>query len=57
VQPLKKYSLEELGEMRVVYTFDHSLGFEVVGDYAMIREAAPEYVPDAAIPMPGAGMD
>lgn len=50
-EPLEKYSLESIGEDRAVYLFDHSLGLEVLGDYAMIRQAMPEYIPDSVIPM------
>ena len=57
VQPLDRYRLEELGERRTVYTFERSLGVEVVGDYAMIREALPEYVPSSIIPMQELGAD
>ena len=51
VEPLNRYRIEELGERRTVYTFEHSLGIEVVGDYSMMREALPEYVPSSIIPM------
>jgi len=51
IEPMKRYRVEELGERRTVYIFDRSLGLEVVGDYAMIREAVPDYVPDSVIPM------
>lgn len=51
VEPLNRYRIEELGERRTVYTFNHTLGLEVIGDYAMMREALPEYVPSSIIPM------
>ena len=51
IEPRKRYRIDELGERRTVYTFDHSLGLEVIGDYAMIREAMPDYVPGSIIPM------
>lgn len=56
IEPLNRYRISDIGESRVVYIFDHSLGTEVVGDYSMIRMAMPEYVPDEMIPMSGRNM-
>lgn len=56
VEPINRYRISDMGESRVVYVFDHSLGTEVVGDYAMIRTAMPDYIPDEMIPMSGRNM-
>ena len=51
IEPLDRYRIDGSDEDRSVYVFDHPLGIEVVGDYAMIRYAMPDYVPDSVIPM------